>query len=63
MDGADEEMLPREEKAAVPESKVELADVKFTNNEKQNGDAKLDIGMLYMYIIRRNNMLEIFPFR
>lgn len=44
MDGADEQMLPKGEKTAAVDSKVDVGDVKFTNNEKQNGEAKLDIG-------------------
>nr|XP_022909037.1 neutral and basic amino acid transport protein rBAT isoform X2 [Onthophagus taurus] len=42
-DGADEKMLPDEEKISP---NVTAGDVKFTNKEKQNGDAKLDIGEL-----------------
>lgn len=44
MDGADEQMLSAAEKTAALDSKVAIGDVKFTNNEKQNGEAKLDIG-------------------
>lgn len=44
VDGAHEKMLPEEEKKIA--SNVNMGDVKFTNNDKQNGDAKLDIGIV-----------------
>lgn len=44
MDGADEQMLPKDEKNAIVESKLDMEEVKLGSNEKQNGDAKLDIG-------------------
>lgn len=44
VDGADEKMLPNEEKKISPNSNINAGDVKFVLNEKQNGDAKLDIG-------------------
>ncbi|XP_025829202.1 maltase A1 isoform X2 [Agrilus planipennis] len=37
-------MLPGEEKNASEKSNVNANEIKFTANEKQNGDAKLDIG-------------------
>lgn len=43
-DGADEKMLPQDEGKIGDDSKVSVADVKFVSNEKQNGDAKVDIG-------------------
>ncbi|XP_017769239.1 PREDICTED: maltase A2 isoform X2 [Nicrophorus vespilloides] len=42
LDGADERMLPDEDKKLS--SNINIAEVKFTSNDKQNGDAKLDIG-------------------
>lgn len=43
-DGADEKMLPEDDVIVGDHSKVNVADVKFVSNEKQNGDAKVDIG-------------------
>lgn len=41
-DGANEKMLPQEEEKVL--NSGILSDVKASPNEKQNGDAKLDIG-------------------
>lgn len=49
MDGADEQMLPKDEKNAIVESKLDMEEVKLGSNEKQNGDAKLDIGEYHQY--------------
>lgn len=44
-DGADEKMLPKEDtKVAVPNSTIDHFDAKGSPNDKQNGEAKLDIG-------------------
>ncbi|KAB0790684.1 hypothetical protein PPYR_03799 [Photinus pyralis] len=43
-DGADEKMLPEDDVKVGDHSKINVADVKFVSNEKQNGDAKVDIG-------------------
>lgn len=43
-DGATEKMLPDEEQKVSPNSNINAGDVKFVTNEKQNGDAKIDIG-------------------
>ncbi|XP_019873780.1 uncharacterized protein LOC109601911 [Aethina tumida] len=46
-DGADEKMLPKEDAKLTTNSNVEIGNVKVSSpNEKQNGDAKLDIGDL-----------------
>ncbi|KAF5308625.1 hypothetical protein FQR65_LT18022 [Abscondita terminalis] len=45
-DGADERMLPEADVKISDDSKINAADVKFITNEKQNGDAKVDIGEL-----------------
>ncbi|KAF2905863.1 hypothetical protein ILUMI_00304 [Ignelater luminosus] len=45
-DGADEKMLPDDQTKVAENSNVNSADVKFISNEKQNGDAKVDIGEL-----------------
>lgn len=42
-DGADERMLPKEKKIS---SNTDISDVKISSLDKQNGDAKLDIGEL-----------------
>lgn len=39
-------MLPTEEKKISPNSNVDSGEVKFITNDKQNGEAKLDIGKL-----------------
>ncbi|KAK4884377.1 hypothetical protein RN001_000648 [Aquatica leii] len=45
-DGAHEKMLSDDEDKIGDDSKINSADVKFVSNEKQNGDAKVDIGDL-----------------
>lgn len=48
IDGADEKMLPENEKKAAPNSNIDINDVKIAvRDEKQNGDAKLDIGEFF----------------
>lgn len=42
-DGADEKMLPQDDDKVI-NSGIVLSDVKISPNEKQNGDAKLNIG-------------------
>lgn len=50
-DGADEKMLPKEDAKLTTNSNVEIGNVKVSSpNEKQNGDAKLDIGELIFCI-------------
>lgn len=43
-DRADEKMLPDKDCKVGSNSNINVADVKFTKGDKQNGDAKLDIG-------------------
>lgn len=43
-DGAHEKMLPEAESKIGDNSSVNTTDVKFISKEKQNGDAKVDIG-------------------
>lgn len=50
LDGADEKMLPNEEKKIAPNSNIDVGNIKFTSNDKQNGDAKLDIGMFHQFL-------------
>lgn len=45
-DGAHEKMLPEAESKIGDNSSVNTTDVKFISKEKQNGDAKVDIGDL-----------------
>lgn len=43
-------MLPDDQTKVAENSNINSADVKFISNEKQNGDAKVDIGKFKTFI-------------